>query len=696
MRRCLPQRIRQTLDALPSTLDETYERTLLGIDEEDREYARRLFQCLAVSSRPLRAEELAEAIVIDLNSELGPTLHAGWRPEDPEEAVLRICSTLITFTEIDGSRVAQFSHYSVKEFLVSDRLAANPSLRLYHFLPRPAHTFFAKICLGVLLQLDRRLDERSVKNFPLAEYAARHWVEHARFEGDSYVDREMESLFDPSKPHFAAWVWIHDLDSSRKKSMARSHPTTPGAFPLHYAALCGLLGLVKRLVALRPKEVKALDEKSQTPLHAALHGGHTEVARFLILHGADKNAQDDEDWTPLHIALQNRSFDIVPLLLQKGDHLNSQTKGHRQTPLVLALHSGNLQVVRLLLQHGANVNTRDDKDLTPLHIAFQRGDLEASKLLLDHGANAKARGKDQTLLHLASWEGELEFTRLFLSHGANVNARGDRNRTPLLMALGNKNVDIVRLLLEKGADVNALGDWDETPLHLASENGDLEIMSLLLDHGADVNARDSRNRTPLHMALGSANLGIVPQTLLEHGADANAADRERRTPLHMASKSGRLEIVGLLLKHSANVNAVSDERYTPLHVASDAGHLEVAKLLLKNHANVMAKTNKGSTPLHMASMCRHLEVFMLLFEYGADVNAEDEDHCTPLQFAKEYNWSRSEVKRWLADREADIVKAAAAVNRFTFTLGTDGAGLNLADSIPPEANANARVCAVTM
>ena len=104
---------------------------------------------------------------------------------------------------------------------------------------------------------------------------------------------------------------------------------------------------------------------------------------------------------------------------------------------------------------------------------------------------------------------------VFLGHEANVNARGDRNRTPLLLALGGKKVAIVRLLLEHGADVSAKGaDWDETPLHLASENGELKIMSLLLKHGADVDARDSRNRTPLHMALGSANPPKIPRELL--------------------------------------------------------------------------------------------------------------------------------------------------------------------------------------
>jgi hypothetical protein len=35
LRRCLPGRIRRALDELPGTLDATYERTLLDIDEHN-------------------------------------------------------------------------------------------------------------------------------------------------------------------------------------------------------------------------------------------------------------------------------------------------------------------------------------------------------------------------------------------------------------------------------------------------------------------------------------------------------------------------------------------------------------------------------------------------------------------------------------------------------------------------------------
>src|ERR1700761_8562563 len=88
LRRCFPSGIKETLDSLPKTLDATYEHTLLGIDEEKRQFAHRLFQCLAVSARPLRVEELAEILAVRFDGEVLPQFATGWQLNNAEEAVL--------------------------------------------------------------------------------------------------------------------------------------------------------------------------------------------------------------------------------------------------------------------------------------------------------------------------------------------------------------------------------------------------------------------------------------------------------------------------------------------------------------------------------------------------------------------------------------------------------------------------------
>ena len=214
LRRYPPERIQLALKELPDTLDGTYERSLRDIDEAIWDYAHRLFQCMAVASRPFYVEELAEFLAFDFEVGQIPKLVEDRRRRDPIQAVLTTCSSLITVVREDEDedededgwsssndlKLVQFSHFSVKEFLMSGRLAAAhmPTIRRYNILTRPAHTMVAKACLGTLLHLDEKITNDSLKNLPLARYAASHWVGHALFEDVSVTVQEgMKCLFDP-------------------------------------------------------------------------------------------------------------------------------------------------------------------------------------------------------------------------------------------------------------------------------------------------------------------------------------------------------------------------------------------------------------------------------------------------------------------------------------------------------------------
>jgi hypothetical protein len=96
----IPARIRHALAELPETLDETYERTLQEINKADWEIAHRLFQFVAVAFRPLCVKELAELLAFDFEAGPIPKFHVGWRLEDPVNAVLSTCSSLLAI--IDG------------------------------------------------------------------------------------------------------------------------------------------------------------------------------------------------------------------------------------------------------------------------------------------------------------------------------------------------------------------------------------------------------------------------------------------------------------------------------------------------------------------------------------------------------------------------------------------------------------------
>jgi hypothetical protein len=214
LRGCHPGRIRHALVELPETLDETYERTLREINKADWELAHRLFQSVAVASRPLRVEELAEFLAFDFNTGPTPRFNEGWRLEDPVNAVQSTCPSFLAVVDIGDSQIIQFSHFSVKEFLTSSRLAeAKQEISRYHISMTPAHILVAKACLGILLHLDRDIAKSALQTFPLAPYAALHWVDHARIGGVSKnVEDGMKILLDSRKPHLAVWVSLHNTE----------------------------------------------------------------------------------------------------------------------------------------------------------------------------------------------------------------------------------------------------------------------------------------------------------------------------------------------------------------------------------------------------------------------------------------------------------------------------------------------------
>ena len=478
LRDCLPSSVRRTLRELPESLDETYERILKEIKKPNRDLARRVLQCLVVATRPLRVPELAEVLAVDFEDVGGiPRLKPDWRWEDEELALLSACSSLITIvdvkespneeeyyymqasdsgskvdasdsdldveadhsdseagadhsdleTETDDLRVVQFSHFSVKEFLTSPRLAAaSREVSNYHIDLEPAHTILAQACLGILLQIQDEVGRCTPEDHPLALYSAEHWTTHAQFgEASPRLHKGMERLFYANKKRFTLWLSLYDIDISPNDDttlymFALNHKSPAG--PLYYAALCGFHDLAEHLITKRPRDVNANGGYYARPLLAALAGEHFQTADLLRRNGAKLGVRGRNERHPLHAAA----------------------------------FSGKFEVVRKLIEYDpAGIKARDDKKQTPLHWASIGHNFEDGSVL-----------------------------RLLLEHGADINARSDRGRTPLHVATTNRSLEVLRLLIEHGADVEAKSNKGETALQEAAVRRNVEIVKLLREHGA--------------------------------------------------------------------------------------------------------------------------------------------------------------------------------------------------------------------
>ena len=520
--------LRRALTSLPKTLDDTYTRILCHIDETHYQYALKILQWLVYSARPLTLAELAEVIVIDVEG--SPRCDPANRFPEPRD-ILKICSNLVALDSSvldgmdvekdDGSAqvVIRLAHFSVKEYLVSERILQG-NARRYNIQEISANISIYNDCLAYLLEFelfDHCSTSQCLAEFPLADYAAKYWTKHAQIaeKHTGFNPNLTRELLLTKEDGLLNLVRLHNPEWPQGTvnpylSLREIHP------PLYYVSMAGLHKSVQMLLD-EGVNVNAQGGKHGNALHVALEKGHIQIVQMLLDKGANFNALHKVHGTTLQIASVNGHIRIVQLLLDKGVDINAYDKKYGNA-LQSALAGGQLQVVQMLLDKGADVNAPDGKYGNALLIASERGHTYIVQILLDKGADVNASdGKYGNALLIASERGHIQIMEILLDKGANINAPDMYYGTILQRESFKGHIRIVQILLDKGVDVNVRGGAYCNALQAASIKGYIQIVQMLLDKGADVNAQGGEYGNALHAASKRGHTQVM-QMLLRNGA----------------------------------------------------------------------------------------------------------------------------------------------------------------------------------
>ena len=369
LRKCLKlDALRKALNTMPKTLDETYDRILSNLDEDYEEYALKIFQWLCFSKRPMRIDEMVEVLAVESTDDC--RFSPEQRLPDPHD-ILTICSTLVsvatvatkdTSTQNPGAEELRLAHFSVKEYLISERLKKT-SMHCYYIAPSSANFSIVKSCLAYLLHFESPsiLTAEFDQEFPLIRYAAEFWPTHYKSIIDDADKEEVDilgcRLVDSKRACFLNWLRIFNPDSlwkSRRSDLKLETNSIPS--PLYYMSLLDVTGVLKTLLNTGIN-VNIHGGEHGNALSAASYSGHERAVRLLLDKGANVNAKGGAYDNPLSAASSAGCEKIVRLLLGKGADVNA-TGRRCNTALSAASYTGHEMVVRLVLERGAEVNAQ--------------------------------------------------------------------------------------------------------------------------------------------------------------------------------------------------------------------------------------------------------------------------------------------------------------------------------------------------
>lgn len=225
--------------------------------------ARRILTLLCFASRPLTLPELIDGIAVETTE---PTrLNKDCRLEDYTD-IHDICPGFINLNIADETLIVQIAHFSVQEYLESDRIRHQKAM-IFGLTSVKAHTEIAEICLIYLLEHDLSssvLNQNVLEEYPLAKFAAKYWHVHYKSPANpaSELDTLISSLFQ-RRESFMTWVKLYDVDDpdSDGRSDATSDTSSDAAStssnaanPVYYASLLGLDQALHELLNTKQQE----------------------------------------------------------------------------------------------------------------------------------------------------------------------------------------------------------------------------------------------------------------------------------------------------------------------------------------------------------------------------------------------------------------------------------------------------------
>ena len=221
------------------------------------------------------------------------------------------------------------------------------------------------------------------------------------------------------KVHFVPSVMLleaaarNDIEEVRRLLMLSVSPDSTnedGLTALHQCCIDDSEDMMKLLIDFGAN-VNARDTEQWSPLHAAATCGHLHLVKYLIAKGADLLAVNADGNMPYDICEDESTLDFIESEMAKRgitQEMIDETRAITENQMLSDLK---------ILAESSRPDSLEFKDAisgaTPLHIAAANGYLSVVDFLLDHHVSTDALDNDEwQAVHAAACWGHVSFTTL--------------------------------------------------------------------------------------------------------------------------------------------------------------------------------------------------------------------------------------------------------------------------------------------
>ncbi|KAF8391360.1 hypothetical protein HHK36_023664 [Tetracentron sinense] len=257
-------------------------------------------------------------------------------------------------------------------------------------------------------------------------------------------------------------------------------PNKDGNTALHEAVRSRNPKVVKLLLSADTQSMSMVNKNGESPLYlAADRGLLLTVHQMLDLIRQDTSQSiygGPNGQTPMHAAVARGHTDILRMLVNEKKDLIKVADYDGRTPLHYAASFGYLKGSILLLSDDASGAYQKDKDgLSPIHMASIKGHIDIVECMLRHCPDLREflNREDQNVLHVAAMNGKQNVVKSMLKMpelSMLINETDNKGNTPLHLATIHRHPKIVTTLVrDNRVDMSVINDEGLTALDIAEK-----------------------------------------------------------------------------------------------------------------------------------------------------------------------------------------------------------------------------------